>query len=130
MTSKPEKGWSGQRNIVINISRSVSLAVVFDFSSFLYDRQSNSSTLDSDLHATCFVAMHYDVFLLHNLITQWKTNFPGGGGVLPYKRLMECAAGWGHIWIDHYGAHFQNRVTRMGSHISDFWGKTALYIHG
>ena len=104
MTSKPEKGWSGQPNIVINISRSVSLAVVFDFSSFLYDRQSNSSTLDSDLHATCFVAMQYDVFLLHNLITQWKTNFPGGG-VLPYKRLMECAAGWGHIWIDHYG-HF------------------------
>ena len=36
------------------------------------------------------------------------------GGVLPYKRLMGCAAGWGRI--------FTTGLTIMGSHIFGFGG--------
>ena len=52
--------------------------------------------------------------LLHSM-TAW-----GGGGLLPYKRLMGMCSWMGshfHEWIDYF-----KRVTRMGSRISDFWG--------
>ena len=43
----------------------------------------------------------------------------GGGGVLPYKRLMGCAAGCGRI--------FTTGLTIMGSHIFEFLGIRHLF---
>ena len=47
----------------------------------------------------------------------------GGGGVLPYKRLMRMCRWMGshfHDWIDYNGvAHFRS-----------FSGKTVLHIYG
>ena len=45
-------------------------------------------------------------------------------GALPYKRLMGMCHWMGshfHDWIDYNGVAF-SIVTRMGSHIFDFWG--------
>ena len=51
----------------------------------------------------------------------------GGGGVLPYKRLMGCAAEWGRVFTT--GLTIFNRVTRMGSHIFVYLGgETVLHI--
>ena len=43
------------------------------------------------------------------------------GGYFPISGQWGCAAGWGRII---------NGVSTMGSHISDFWGKTVLHIYG
>ena len=48
----------------------------------------------------------------------------GGGGALPYKRLMGCAAGWGRIFttgLTIMGCIFK-RVIRVESHIFGFLG--------
>ena len=48
----------------------------------------------------------------------------GGGGILPYKRLMVMRR-WirahFHVWIDYNGSHFQWSYW-MGSHIFGFLG--------
>ena len=49
---------------------------------------------------------------------------PGGGGVLPFKRLMGMCCWIGshfHDWIDYNGIAF-SIVTKMGSHIFGFLG--------
>ena len=50
---------------------------------------------------------------------------PGGGGVLPYKRLIGMCRWMGshfHDWIDYNGVAFSIEFTRMASHIFGFWG--------
>ena len=68
----------------------------------------------------------------------------GGGGVLPYKRLMGMCRWMGshfHDWTDYNEVAFSiqllewrrifNTVTRMGSHIFGFLGgKKVLHIYG
>ena len=47
-----------------------------------------------------------------------------GGGILPFKRLMEMCRWIGshfHNWIDYNGIAF-SIVTKMGSHIFGFLG--------
>ena len=55
----------------------------------------------------------------------------GGGGALPYKRLMErYAAGWGRIFttgLTIMGLHFQE-LLEWGRTFSDFWGKRVVNI--
>ena len=56
----------------------------------------------------------------------------GGGGVLPYKRLMRMYR-WMeshfHNWIDYNGIAFSIvRVTRMRSHIFGFFGIGQFFI--
>ena len=49
---------------------------------------------------------------------------PGGGGILPFKRLMGMCRWIGshfHNWIDYNGIAF-SIVTKMGSHIFGFLG--------
>ena len=48
------------------------------------------------------------------LLNAVNTQGGGGEGVLPYKRLMGCAAGCGRI--------FTTGLTIMGSHIFEFLG--------
>ena len=54
-----------------------------------------------------------------------------GGGVLPYKRLMEICCWMGshfHYWIDYYGVAYFNRVTRIGSYIFGFFRVRQFFI--
>ena len=53
------------------------------------------------------------------LLNAVNTQRGGGGGVLPYKRLMGCAAGCGRI--------FTTGLTIMGSHIFEFLGIRHLF---
>ena len=56
---------------------------------------------------------------------------PGGGGALPYKRLMvRNAGGWGRIFttgLTIMGLHFQE-LLEWGRTFSDFWGKRVVNI--
>ena len=50
----------------------------------------------------------------------------GGGGVLPYKRLMGMCRGMGlhfHDWSDYNGVAFSIDLLEWGRKFSDFWGK-------
>ena len=55
----------------------------------------------------------------------------GGGGVLPYKRLMGMCR-WMrshfHDWSDKNGVAFSIELLEWGRTFSDFWGKTVLHI--
>ena len=56
---------------------------------------------------------------------------PGGGGALPYKRLMGMCRWMGshfHDWIEYNGVVFSIGFTRMGSHIFGFLGVRKLFI--
>ena len=47
----------------------------------------------------------------------------GGGGVLPYERLVELCRWMGshfHDWIDYYGVAFLIELLEWGSHIFVF----------
>ena len=58
------------------------------------------------------------------LITTWIS--PGGGGVLPYKRLMGMYRWMGthfHDWIDENGVALSIELLEWGRTFSDFWGK-------
>ena len=51
---------------------------------------------------------------------------PGGGGVLPYKRLIGMCHWMGshfHDWIDYNGVAFSIELLEWGRKFSDFWGK-------
>ena len=51
---------------------------------------------------------------------------PGGGGVLPYKRLMGMCRWMGlhfHDWSDYNGVAFSIELLEWGCQFSDFWGK-------
>ena len=57
----------------------------------------------------------------------------GGGGVLPYKRLMGMRRWMGsHFqdWIDYNGVAFSTALLEWGRTFSDFWGQKVLYIYG
>ena len=52
----------------------------------------------------------------------------GGGGALPYKRLLGMCRWMGsliHDWIDYSGVAFSR-----GRTFSDFWGKRVIHIYG
>ena len=55
----------------------------------------------------------------------------GGGGVLPYKRVMGMCCWMGphiHDRIDCQGVAFSIGLLEWGRTFSDFWGKTVLII--
>ena len=57
----------------------------------------------------------------------------GGGGVLPYRRLMGICRWMGshfHDWIDFYVVAFSTELLEWGRTFSDFCGKTVLHIYG
>ena len=58
--------------------------------------------------------------------TRWGSNNPGGGGgVLPYKRLMGMRRWKGshfHNWIDYNGVAFSIELLEWGRTFSDFLG--------
>ena len=51
---------------------------------------------------------------------------PGGGGVLPYKRLLMGMCRWMglhfHYWMDYNGVAFSIELLEWGRTFSDFWG--------
>ena len=56
----------------------------------------------------------------------------GGGGVLPYKRLMGMCRWIGshfHDWIDYNGVAFSIELLKWGCSFPDFLGKTVLHIY-
>ena len=55
----------------------------------------------------------------------WRVNGPGGGGVLPYKRLMGMCHSMGlHFddWVDYNGVAFSIALLEWGGTFSDFLG--------
>ena len=72
--------------------------------------------------------------ILFCAILVFKPSIPGGGGgVLPYKRLMGMCRWMGshfHDWIDYNGVAFSIELLEWGRTFSDFWGKTVLHIYG
>ena len=50
----------------------------------------------------------------------------GGGGLLPYKRLMGMCRWMGshfHDWTDYNGVAFSKELLEWGRTFSDFWGR-------
>ena len=50
----------------------------------------------------------------------------GGGGALPYKRLMGMCRWMGshfHDWTDYNGVAFSKELLEWGRTFSDFWGR-------
>ena len=67
----------------------------------------------------------------NRLRRQTKLTPRGGGGVLPYKRLMGMCHWMGshfHDWSDYNGVAFSIELLEWGRTFSDFWGKTVLLI--
>ena len=55
----------------------------------------------------------------------FSLNWPGGGGVLPYKRLMEMCRWMGshfYDWTAYNGVAFLVELLKWGRTFSDFWG--------
>ena len=60
------------------------------------------------------------------------TGARGGGGALPYKRLLGMCRWMGlhfHDWSDYHGVAFSIVLLEWGCTFSDFCGKTVLHIH-
>ena len=56
----------------------------------------------------------------------WGQKKPGGGEVLPYKRLIGMCRWMGsyfHDWSDYNGVAFSKDLLEWGLKFSDFWGK-------
>ena len=56
----------------------------------------------------------------------WTGPLPGGGGLLPYKRLMGMCRWMGshfHDWTDYKGVAFSIELLEWGRTFSDFWGR-------
>ena len=61
-----------------------------------------------------------------------KPGEEGGGGLLPYKRLMGMCRWMGsHFpdWIDYNGVAFSIELLECGRTFSDFLGKTVFHIY-
>ena len=61
-----------------------------------------------------------------------KSRGGGGGGLLPYKRLVgmcRLMRSHFHDWIDYSGVAFSIELLERGRTFSDFWGKTVLHIY-
>ena len=59
------------------------------------------------------------------ILSRLQTELGGGGGVLPYKRLMGMCrwmASHLHDWIDYSGVAFSTELLEWGRTFSDFWG--------
>ena len=58
----------------------------------------------------------------------------GGGGALPYKRLIAVCRWMGshfHDWIDYVmGFAFSIELLEWGYTFSDFWGKRVVHSYG
>ena len=57
----------------------------------------------------------------------------GGGGALPYKRLMGMCSLMGlhfHDWIDYNGVAFSIELLEWDRTFSDFRGKIIVHIYG
>ena len=60
------------------------------------------------------------------LLDSKGTQHPGGGGVLPCKRLIGMCRWMGshfHDWSDYNGVAFSIDLLEWGRKFSDFWGK-------
>ena len=58
--------------------------------------------------------------------SKMSANHPGGGGLLPYKRLMGMCRWMGshfHDWIDNNGVAFSIELLQWGRTFSDFWSE-------
>ena len=67
------------------------------------------------------------------IIVLGRTCGEGGGGALPYKRLMGMCRWMGlhfHDWIDYNGVAFSKELLEWGRTFSDFWGKRVVHIYG
>ena len=56
----------------------------------------------------------------------WRGFWPGGGGVLPYKRLIGMCRWMGshfHDWSGYNGVTISIDLLEWGRKFSDFWGK-------
>ena len=56
---------------------------------------------------------------------------PGGGGVLPNKRLILMCRWMGshfHDWIDYNGVAFSIELLEWGRTFSDFWVRKFVYL--
>ena len=56
---------------------------------------------------------------------------PGGGGGIPYRRLMGMCRWMGshfHDWSEYNGVAFSIELLEWGRTFFDFWGKTVLHI--
>ena len=62
-----------------------------------------------------------------------RNDLGGGGGVLPYNRLIGMCL-WMRLYfyvcIDSHGVAFSIGLLECGRTFSDFWGKTVLHIYG
>ena len=60
-------------------------------------------------------------------------SYPGGWGVLPYKRPIGMCR-WMrlhfHDWIYYHGVAFSIELIEWGRTFSNFWAKTVLHIYG
>ena len=67
----------------------------------------------------------FSVFTACTASCQMGLRKPGGGGVLPYKRLMGMCCWMGshfHDWIDYNGVAFSIELLEWGRTFSDFLG--------
>ena len=56
----------------------------------------------------------------------------GGGGAIPYTRLLRMCRWMGshfHDWTDYHGVAFSIELVEWGRTFSEFWGKTVLHIY-
>ena len=101
---------------------------------YLKDYCSNSWTTKPRVQCRLFnrVLKRWTAQLISVILFRWIVIYPvdsaiqpGGGGVLPYKRLIGMCRWMGshfHDWIDYNGVAFSIEFTRMASHIFGFWG--------
>ena len=55
----------------------------------------------------------------------------GGGGALPYKRLIGMCRWMGshfHDWTDYNGVAFSKELLELGRTFSDFWGRELFIL--
>ena len=100
----------------------------------LKDHCSNSWTTRARVQCRLFnrVLKRWIAQLISVILFSWIVIYPvdsaiqlGGGGELPYKRLMGMCRWMGsHFddWIDYSRVAFSIEFTRMGWHIFGFWG--------
>ena len=87
---------------------------------------SGIETIDNSIHSRSSLENHT---WFQTKLGKVYSLFPGeggGGGVLPYKRLMgmcRSMASHFHDWSDYNGVAFSIDLLEWGRKFSDFWGK-------
>ena len=72
------------------------------------------------------LAVQREYFHFLVILRPWVVGSPGGGGALPYKRLMGMCRWMGshfHDWTDYNGVAFSKELLEWGRTFSDFWGR-------